>query len=71
MAKVLTQPATRQRRQAVDADGSPRTYFIVNNPLHGTVQITNYETGAYSDTPSASYVCTDHFTFTARDGYHD
>ncbi len=47
------------------------TYSIVSQPSHGTVSITNVNTGAYTYTPSSGYIGSDSFTFKVNDGYLD
>ena len=53
-----------------DVDTSPAqlTISVVSQPSHGTVQITNVNTGAYIYTPTAGYNGQDSFTFRANDG---
>jgi hypothetical protein len=57
---------------ANDVDGNPLTYSLVSVAnAHGTVQITNASTGAYSYTPAANYNGPASFTFKANDGTVD
>ena len=51
--------------------GQTLTYSIVTQPAHGTVTITNANTGAYTYTPATGYAGNDSFTFKANDGYKD
>jgi large repetitive protein len=54
--------------QATDIDNVNLTYSIAAHPMHGTVVITNVNTGACTYTPNAGYVGADAFTFRANDG---
>jgi len=51
--------------------GNVSSFAIVTNPSHGTLTLTNAGTGAYTYTPSGSYVGTDTFSFqvTFSDGW--
>ncbi len=54
--------------QATDVDSPSLTYSIAVNPTHGTVNITDTATGAYTYTPDANYNGSDSFMFRAYDG---
>jgi large repetitive protein len=57
---------------ATDIDGNPLAYSLVDiTNAHGTVQITNAATGAYTYTPSGNYNGSASFTFKANDGLAD
>jgi hypothetical protein len=53
---------------ATDPDGDVLAFSIVANAAHGTAQVTNPATGAFSYTPTAGYIGSDSFTFRAGDG---
>ena len=53
---------------ASDAQGNPVTYAIGSSPSHGAISGLNTSTGAYTYTPTAGYIGSDSFTFTAADG---
>ena len=60
------------RLQASNSDnGQTLTYLIVSQPSHGTVSISNANTGAYTYTPASGYIGSDSFAFKANDGYLD
>ena len=46
---------------------SPLTYAVAVGPSHGSVNITNTSTGAYTYTPDADYFGSDSFTFQITD----
>ncbi|MGB9430434.1 MAG: FG-GAP-like repeat-containing protein [Gammaproteobacteria bacterium] len=49
---------------------NPLTFTVVNAPTHGTVQITDISTGAFTYVPAANFPSSgDSFTFNANDGY--
>jgi Bacterial Ig domain len=52
---------------ASDSAGNAMTFAIVTNPAHGTVNITNTATGAFTYTPASNYTGSDSFTFKATD----
>ena len=54
-----------------DADGDTLALSIVRSPAHGTVNITNVSTGAFTYTPNAAWNGSDSFTFKANDGLAD
>ena len=56
---------------ATDGDSPTLTYRIASGAVHGTVTITNINTGAYTYTPAADYSGPDMFTFNANDGSLD
>jgi VCBS repeat-containing protein len=57
---------------ATDIDSTTLTYSVVSQAnAHGTVTITNVNTGAYSYTPAANYNGPASFTFKANDGSLD
>jgi len=51
--------------------GQTLTFSVVTQPAHGTVSITNANTGAYTYTPNTGYLGSDSFTFKVNDGYLD
>jgi Ca2+-binding RTX toxin-like protein len=53
---------------ATDVDSPSLTFSIGTGPAHGTVNITNAATGAYTYTPATNYGGADSFTFKASDG---
>jgi hypothetical protein len=56
---------------ATDIDSASLTYSIVAQPNHGTVNITNASTGAFTYTPDLNFNGPDSFTFKASDGSLD
>lgn len=56
---------------ATDPDGDELTFSIVSPPSHGTVNITDKASGAYTYKPESGYVGSDSFTFKANDGSAD
>src|SRR5439155_7394995 len=57
---------------ATDVENSTLTYSVVSQAnAHGTVTITNVNTGAYSYSPAANYNGPASFTFKANDGTVD
>jgi len=56
---------------ASDPDGDALTFSIVGQPSHGSVNITNSSTGAFTYTPNSNYYGSDSFTFKANDGQAD
>ncbi|HET7921412.1 MAG TPA: Ig-like domain-containing protein [Gammaproteobacteria bacterium] len=56
---------------ASDQDGDSLTFSIVSQPSHGTVNITNSATGAFTYTPANGFSGSDSFTFKANDGQAD
>jgi subtilisin-like proprotein convertase family protein len=50
-----------------DAEGDTLTYAVGTTPAHGSVTV-DPATGAFTYTPTAGFVGTDSFTFTADDG---
>src|SRR5690348_15885004 len=51
---------------ASDASGNALS-FSVTTPAHGSVNLSNATTGAFTYTPAAGYSGTDSFSFTAKD----
>src|SRR5690606_14672949 len=56
---------------ATDVDSASLNYSVVTPPSHGTLVITNINTGAYTYTPEPNYNGTDSFTFKVNDGEVD
>ena len=56
---------------ATDGDSATLTFSIVAEPSHGSIEITNTATGAYTYTPVANYNGPDSFVFKANDGALD
>ena len=54
-----------------DPDSLSLSYFIVNNPIHGTVKIIDKINGIYEYTPEIDYSGRDNFTFKVNDGIYD
>ena len=52
---------------ATDTDGDVLTFSVASSPGHGTVNITNATTGAFTYTPSSNFSGSDSFTFKATD----
>ncbi len=50
-----------------DSEGEKLHFSIVTGASHGTVEITDEETGAYRYTPDEGFYGTDSFTFCAKD----
>lgn len=48
--------------------GQKLTFTAVTPPAHGTVNVTNAASGAFTYTPNVGYVGTDSFSFVAGDG---
>jgi len=57
--------------EAIDADGDPLTYSIVDDPIHGTLSGFDAATGNVTYTPDPGYAGKDSFTFKANDGIAD
>ena len=55
---------------ALDHDGDPITFAVVDGPENGTLEL-DPATGGYTYTPDEHFVGTDTFTFTANDGVAD
>ncbi|HKI74664.1 MAG TPA: Ig-like domain-containing protein, partial [Pseudomonadales bacterium] len=53
---------------ASDADGDVLTFSVQNQPVHGSVILTDPMTGAFTYTPDSGYSGNDSFGFTASDG---
>ena len=51
-----------------DAEGAALTYFIADQPTRGTVEITDYNAGAFTYTPNPDENGEDSFTFKVNDG---
>ncbi len=66
---VTENTATTGALHATDPAGNPITYAVGTRPSHGTVNITNASTGAYTYTPTGSYTGSDSFTYTVTDQY--
>lgn len=56
---------------ATDVDSTSLTYSVITAPTHGTLVVTNANTGAYTYTPNNNYNGTDSFTFKVSDGQID
>jgi VCBS repeat-containing protein len=56
---------------ATDIENSSLTYSIVTGASHGTAEITNTATGAFTYTPTGNYYGSDSFTFMVNDGELD
>jgi hypothetical protein len=66
---TLEDTAATGTLSASDVNGDALTYTLTSTAnAHGTVQITNAATGAFSYTPSANYNGPASFTFQANDG---
>ena len=51
-----------------DAEGAALIYYIVEQPTKGTVEITDFNTGAFTYIPNPDETGTDSFTFKVNDG---
>ncbi len=56
---------------ATDIEGNALTFAVVDQPMHGTVNVTDAATGAYTYAPALNYNGPDRFTFRATDGAAD
>jgi hypothetical protein len=52
-----------------DSEGEKLSFSIVTGASHGTIEITNEQTGAYRYTPDEGFSGKDSFTFCAKDSY--
>lgn len=52
---------------ASDTDGDTLAISIVSNPAHGTANLTNAASGAFTYTPTSGFTGSDSFTFKATD----
>ena len=55
--------------RATDSENDTLIYSISTSPSHGTVNITNPNTGDYTFTPTANFFGNDSFTFSASDNH--
>jgi hypothetical protein len=68
---TLTGNAVNGTLSGAQSQGGFLTYILVTNPSHGSVQLTNAATGAFTYTPTAGYYGSDSFSYEVNDGYLD
>ena len=67
--KTQKEISLHSRLTATDPEGDEIKYIIVSYPKHGTLTLTEGNSGKYCYTPNNGYTGKDKFTYVARDEY--